>query len=605
MDPRGLGRTGTRERDLVIRGAGPLLASTCQEVLVWTPWDVNGYYRALGFRLGEHPTKRQLRQAFDRLQGHESAYLTEVLHVLLRQREEYDRQPFGEPLYDRMFSEFVKRRAERRAWSEGRTQAQVMDEWGFRDLPDDFAELEREFLAENPSIHRGSWDTVRWPWSWYLDRTQCQDHHRLAIWQQLLIHHLPVARFAVGLSGYGDPVSVRIIGGEWAVFLRDDLWPDDGWARMAAQQTHQELSGATYALTHNATRRTTMKYQGGRAGAQIVEEETAFAPSGRKYAYISSVLKKKDDSVIIRFMDDVEMPPEERNFWITLATHDYVPTKEAAKDGKKRTMTAVCRTQRHLGDEHESCYICDNITKPDKKGVERPWPKSGTTFARAIHREKVKITQADVEAGTAPPEALGKWAMRDKLVEVDELNEDGKPTGRKVMRPEIFLVQQKWSNFFDPISIMAQEYDDTVLDRDFKITRTGEGLETDYTPAPLNPTPNFDLSDPATRKPYDDVLTWDDLIEFIDNLHSDQYYGRFFDPSWVDPDEKKTTRPKRSTTPAASVSYEEDDAEAAPAAPAQPKGISREQMQAMKARAMGNPSMESPAEDADDTLANA
>lgn len=571
-------------------------------MLVWTPWDVNGYYRALGFRLGERPTKVQLRQAFERLRGHESAYLTEVLHVLLRDRAQYDQQPFGEPLYDRMFSEFVKRNAERRAWAEGRTQAQVMDDWGFQNLPDDFAELEREFLAENPSASRHRRARVLWPWSWFADRTECEDIHRLALWQQLLVSHLPVARFAVGLSGYGDAVSVRRLGGEWVVFLRDDLWPDEGWARMAGQQAQ---SSAPYALTHNAAGRT-MKYQGGRAGAQIVEEETAFAPSGRKYAYISRVLKNKDDSVIIRFMDNVEMPPEERNFWITLATHDYVPTKEESKDGKKRTMTAVCRTQRHLDGEHESCYICSNITKPDKKGVERPWPKSGTTFARAIHREKVKVTSADVEAGIAPKEALGKWAIRDKLVEVDELNEDGKPTGRKVTRPEIFLVQQKWSNFFDPISIMTEEYGDTVLDRDFKITRTGEGLETDYTPAPLNPTPHFDLSDPATRKPYDDIFSWEELIEFIDNLHSDQYYGKFFDPTWVDP-EAKSSPAKQASASGSNVSYEDDaDEEVAPAKAARPKGVTQEQMQAMKARALKKPVPETDSsEDADEAVAEA
>lgn len=612
MDPRGHRPAGSGERGLVVRGLGPLLASTCRELAVWTPWDVNGYYRVFGFRFGERPTKSQLRHAFERLHGHEDSRLTEILHVLLRQRNQYDRSSFGEPFFDRMFTEMLKRAAERLAWAAGRAQAEVLDDWGFRDLPDDFAELEREFLAENPSARRQPWASVTWPWSWYLDRTLCEDIPRLAVWQQLLVRHLPVPRFAVGLSGYGDPVSARLVGGEWAVFLRDDLMPDDGWARMAGQQAQSSVT--TYALPHDGTRRT-MKYQGGRAAAKTVEDETSFSSNGRRYSYISSVLKKKGDSVIIRFVDDIEMPPTEQNFWITLATHDYVPVKDSYKsngDGKKRprTMTAICRTQGLLQGAHEECYICDNLTKPDKKGVERRWSKSGTTFARAIHRERVKITQADVDAGDAPPEALDKWAMHDTMVEVDELNDDGKPTGRKVMRPEIFLVQQKWSNFFEPISIMAQEYDDTVLDRDWKITRTAEGLETDYTPAPLNQTPGFTLADPETRKVYDDVFSFDEMIEFIDNLHSDEYYGRFFNPNWVDPEEEKAPSRPAKTASAANVSYVDDEGEEdAPAVPAG-KGVSKDKRDALKARMMGKksePAETAPSSDEtdDEALANA
>lgn len=351
-----------------------------------------------------------------------------------------------------------------------------------------------------------------------------------------------------------------------------------------------------------------MKYIGGSAAVKIVEAETNSGfGGGRKHPYISSVLKNKDDSVILRFLDNPEMGVDEENFWITLATHDYVPVKPAPAsmdaDKKKKwpeTMTAICRTQQQLQGEYDNCYICENLTKDDKNGKPRPWSKSGTTFARAIHRERVKITQADVDAGNAPAEALGKWAMRDVMVEMDELDDKGDPTGRKVSVPEIFLVQQKWSNFFQQISIMSEEYDGTILDRDIKMTRTGVKLETAYTPTPLNQTPNFDLSDPETRAPFDKVFPWSDLIEFIDNLHSDRYFGRFFDPSYIDPDEeKKSSRPASST----SVVYEDVD-EAAPARPTS-NGISQEKMDALKARMGGAKKSEPSVETDDGALANA
>ena len=346
-----------------------------------------------------------------------------------------------------------------------------------------------------------------------------------------------------------------------------------------------------------------MKYAGGKEARKTVENETSNSFGDRKrYHYISADLKAVDDSTILRFIDEIEPGPDERNFWITLATHDYVPAKSAPRDmdddKKKRwpeTMTAICRTQKLLQGEHEDCFICENLTKPDKNKVERPWSKSGTTFSRAIKREKVKVTQAHVDSGEAPPEALGKFAIRDVEEEVDELGEDGKPTGRKITRPFMYLVQQKWSNFFQQLNVLAESYEDTVLDRDFRVTRTGIKLDTAYVFAPQKETPDFNLADEDTRAKYDEAFPWEDLIEFIDNLHSDEYYAKFFDTRVEAPSEKKES--KGSTT----YSDDEDDAPA----PRSAKPIDEAKKQAMKERMLGKKPAPAPVSDEDDELANA
>lgn len=350
-----------------------------------------------------------------------------------------------------------------------------------------------------------------------------------------------------------------------------------------------------------------MKYAGGSEARKVVDQDSNMSFGDRKkYHYISSDLKNVDDSVYVRFIDDAEPGVDERNFWITLATHDYVPCKpnpngDKDDDGKKRkwpeTMTAICRTQKSLQGEHENCYICENLTKPGKDKVERPWSRSSTTFARAIKREKTKVTQQLIDTGTVPKELLGKTIMNDVTEEVDETGEDGKPTGRKITQPVVYLVQQKYSNFFQQVEVLAQSYDDTILDRDVRVVRKGVGLDTKYVFAAQKETPDFDLRDEDTRAPYDAAFPWEDLVTFIDNLHSSEYYGRFFDPGWVDPE-------KSNAKGAAAVDEDEEDVPAT--TKAAPK-VDKAKMEAMKARMMGKPTV-TPAEDEsaeDETLANA
>jgi hypothetical protein len=556
--------------------------------------DVNGYYRELGLPYGIRPSRKQLRVAYQAKNGQESRRLTSILTFLLDEetREDYNGRRVGDVVFDDLFSERIKRSALLAARHRGVTQDEVMDGWGLRNEDTLPPGPEIDVPTYLPSSPRGVASArVTWPWSWYADHVSSIDPARLPLWQQLLTHHLLVNRFAVGVSGYGDPVSVRLVGGEWAIFLREDREPDEELALIAQQkiQTQQkiQMSANTYALQNGSTRRT-MKYAGGQAARKTVESESNSSFGDRKkYHYISTDLKAVDDSTIIRFLDDVEPGPDERNFWITLATHDYVPVKSAPRDmddDKKQrwpeTMTAICRTQKLLQGEHEDCYICENLTKPDKNKVERPWSKSGTTFARAIKRERVKVTQHHVDTGVAPAETLGKVALRDVEEEVDELNEEGKATGRKITRPVIYLVQQKWSNFFQQLSVLAESYNDTVLDRDYKVTRMGVKLDTKYVFAPQKEIPEFDLSNPETRVKYDEAFPWEDLVEFIDNLHSDEYYARFFDTRVEAPSQG-------SSTSKAPAGYEDDDEEDASPPQSTKAPVDKAKRDALRARMLG------------------
>lgn len=84
----------------VLEGTGPVVFSTCTTLVSPPIFDVNGYYAALG--VSPRATKRQLRDAYLRLNGQASARLTHILHQLLdpQIRAEYDRRSFGRPIAD-------------------------------------------------------------------------------------------------------------------------------------------------------------------------------------------------------------------------------------------------------------------------------------------------------------------------------------------------------------------------------------------------------------------------------------------------------------------------------------------------------------------------
>lgn len=245
-------------------GEGPLEASTETSLDVSVViWDVNGYYRALGFGwpfLGI--TRKDLRLAFLAINGESSAYLTKVFKLLIddKQRAQYDRAPLGEihmdPIQMTRILDEVKRTAARTNPSNDTraTQRELLDEMGYdvseEDLSGgshypkgDYPNGEGDGHTEHLSIDHS------WRWGYYRWGTSRADISRLGRWQELLVSQLAAlevrTKICVGFIGRGRTDSRFVVArtyGVRTVYLREDLEPDEEMATAAAAALLADLT---------------------------------------------------------------------------------------------------------------------------------------------------------------------------------------------------------------------------------------------------------------------------------------------------------------------------------------------------------------------------
>jgi hypothetical protein len=289
-------------------------------------------------------------------------------------------------------------------------------------------------------------------------------------------------------------------------------------------------------------------------GGQAAREEASKKQFGdfKKTKYLQL---KDGESIVIRLIDD-------SNEWPYVYQHSFVPTKGAPPDWQKdvkdedkkkwpTAMGAVCRKQKNPDNgelvfpEYDGeCFICDHMENPkNKRGKYYPAVK---LWARALVREEVRGTQAAVDKGLCPPSKIGKIiGFRDKMVEEQQTDDEGKVTSTKKV-PEIIVINQSSKNFFGGIQAVWDTYG-TVLDRDFRITRRGEGLETEYDIVAMDPMDyrndqgevvRWSLEDPEIKAKYEKFV---DLEEIISEQASDQRFDTFFDnrPGHEHPQTKK------------------------------------------------------------------
>jgi hypothetical protein len=274
-----------------------------------------------------------------------------------------------------------------------------------------------------------------------------------------------------------------------------------------------------------------------KGGQQAREEVKKSLPSFNRVKYLNL---SDGESIVLRLIDD---SPD----WIFIQQHGFVPTKGApkdweGKDGKKwpASMNAVCRKAKNQGDlvfpEHGGeCFICDHMKGNDrsKDGKYRPSIK---LWARAIVRDEIKGTKAMVEAGLIEAHEVGTTVgFQDHEIEVQDTDKDGKPVGDPTKQPEIIVLNMGMKNFFGALQASYDAYG-TVLDRDYRITRRGEKLDTEYDIVPMDPIMTkdeesgrmvkFTLAKDEIREPYLKLL---DLEEVITEQASDRHYATFFD----------------------------------------------------------------------------
>jgi len=232
-------------------GTGEAECSTCTD-LVPSPhviFDVNGYYRSLGF---EFPymgiTRKMLRMAYFLKNGHVNVRMTMIMKVLLDkvEKRKYDLTRLGDRYIDAEWTDYFNREAHAEArsrnlrYGSGTTKRQVLSEWGLdSDTPEDPALDSVGGVVHDPDYPTDEGSPGDWGWSYYLWGSRSTNTARLALWQGKLIRECinrgAVIRFCVGFSGRrnGPSWASGVIGQRLVIFLREDVEPTDELAASA------------------------------------------------------------------------------------------------------------------------------------------------------------------------------------------------------------------------------------------------------------------------------------------------------------------------------------------------------------------------------------
>lgn len=282
-------------------------------------------------------------------------------------------------------------------------------------------------------------------------------------------------------------------------------------------------------------------------GADVAQEESKTGgPGFQRIDYLDSILKKDGDKAFIRYLTDFRSDKDfGTHAWITVDVHQIVPTKPKPASWKgnwPKAMTAMCRKHKVFAKHFpQGCYICQEKTEYNS---DKPAVPKARTFAVAVLREE------SIENGR-------RVGFQDQMVDVIKTNEDGEPINDKgevvtlesqefavESVPRYVIVRQAWGNYYHALKEIGTAYD-TVLDRDFRVSRTGERLTTEYHHVAMDPidvpdpdddskTTRFDLRDPRFRDGlYGDAPV---LSKFISGLVKDEYFERWFIPQPGDDD---------------------------------------------------------------------
>lgn len=215
-------------------------------------YDTNGYYAALGVSF--KATDAQLIAAYTRIAGFNqendpSGRLTYILKTLLddKERAKYDATPLGKFKVDRFIEEqmmIADKWEASQAMARGDvTFDELMDyQQALAGLDDEGGEVDDEALARSRDRAATSRHEIegggQWRWSYFLLRSTCDDHSRLARWQALLVRYISRkrkgVRVAIGFVGETEsPFEVKAVGSRTVVFLNDGIKPSRRLAKQA------------------------------------------------------------------------------------------------------------------------------------------------------------------------------------------------------------------------------------------------------------------------------------------------------------------------------------------------------------------------------------
>jgi hypothetical protein len=279
----------------------------------------------------------------------------------------------------------------------------------------------------------------------------------------------------------------------------------------------------------------------GRGGESAGEADDALSASRggnfRKVHYLPKIGKNK--SIFIRYILD---SPD----WYFMNAHPSAPTKNKPSnwpEGRSypKSMPAVCRHDKAFQAQFDKagtlvapamytdCYICDSK-------MLNEWGKPCNPVVRvwtiACIREEVIGTDEMVAKGVIKAEQVGKRVgFKDATREIEEVDAEGKLTGKKTIEPALIVVNQAVSNFFGGLQAMFGIFK-TVCDRDYVLLQKDEKKDVDYQHIHMDETPNHKPGTPSwdryTQAIKDQGI---DLPAMLTDRSSDDFFATFFDPN--------------------------------------------------------------------------
>ncbi len=188
----------------VLVGVGPVEAATTQAVEAWPSviWDTNCFYKDMG--VGVHASRTEIRRAYQEKGGEDNVRLTMIAGVLLNpaRRLAYDLTPLGRLFFDDEIEEAIRIRAATEA-AGVRAEGGEVDSAALNDHIDSLRQPVDSL--ELPEY------TDRYPWSYYLLNTECNDVALLSLWRDTITTALwqqyPLdrpQRLAIGFVGGGE-----------------------------------------------------------------------------------------------------------------------------------------------------------------------------------------------------------------------------------------------------------------------------------------------------------------------------------------------------------------------------------------------------------------
>ncbi len=207
---------------------GPMEFSTSKTLSKWPMiiWDVNGYYASLG--VSPFATKREIKEAYQLLNGHESDRLTYIVKQLLDSsiRRAYDACQPNSRFFDKYEMEFVRRTMiEDHRKKHGRS-LDINEQASSGEVP---LNLE-QFLNAEIDLDRGmnsGYDDNRFRWGFYLWRAAEYDFEKLKEWQRCLcIASTDAVNLSLGLmGGVEEPTRMVRVGFYQVAFLNINVDP--------------------------------------------------------------------------------------------------------------------------------------------------------------------------------------------------------------------------------------------------------------------------------------------------------------------------------------------------------------------------------------------